>query len=262
MRLQVIKGLWGDAEGAATRADLTRIKAAGYDGIEWSAPQAEPEAWRAWCGELGLDYIGMVFPVESAAIAPELRKIAAYGPVKITMHSGRDKMSFTEGCAFLRTALAVEADLGIPVAHETHRHRLFYAPWATAQYLAEFPRLRLCVDFSHWCCVCESLLQDLGECVELACQRAIHIHGRVGWEEGPQVADPRAPEVAHYVTRHEEWWDRVRALQMAAGLETLTFTPEYGPPGYMPALPYTRQPIANLWDVCLWAAQRLRARWA
>jgi hypothetical protein len=262
MRVKLYKGLWGDAEGAATRGDLERIRAAGYDGIEWAPPQAEPAAWRDWCAGLGLDYVAMVFPAEAREIAPALKAAVAYGPVKITMHSGRDKMTFAEGCAFLREALCVAADMGVTVAHETHRHRLFYAPWATVQYLQEFPELRLAADFSHWCCVCESLLKDMEEWVNLACERAVHIHARVGWEEGPQVADPRAPEVAHYVARHEELWDRIHAAHRAREAPELTVTPEYGPPGYMPALPYTRQPIANLWDVCLWAAQRLRGRWA
>ncbi len=261
MKLEIYKSLWGDAESAAGQADLKRIKSAGYDGIEWSVPAAEPAAWQDWCAGAGLKYVAMVFPPDAGDVAGELRKAAAYGPVQITMHSGRDKMSFEEGSRFIRTALEAEADLGVPVAHETHRHRLFYAPWSTARYLAEFPALKLCADFSHWCCVCESLLKDMEEWVSLACSRAIHIHGRVGWEEGPQVADPRAPEVRHYVERHEEWWDRIRAARRAAGAETLSFTPEYGPPGYMPALPYTGQPIANLRDICLWAAGRIRARW-
>ncbi|MBK9121114.1 MAG: sugar phosphate isomerase/epimerase [Phycisphaerales bacterium] len=261
MQLKIFKGLWGDAEGHATQADLARIRGAGYDGIEWSAPQADPAAWRDWCGELGLEYIAMVFPLTPGEIAAEVQKVRAYGPVKITMHSGRDKMTFEEGCDFFEAALALEEDLGIPIAHETHRHRLLYAPWATARYLERFPRLRVCADFSHWCCVCESLLKDMEDWVQLTCERAVHVHGRVGWEEGPQVADPRAPEVAHYVARHEEFWDRIRAAHQQRQAVELTFTPEYGPPGYMPALPYTRQPLANLWDVCLWSAERLRTRW-
>ncbi len=161
VKLKVFKSLWGDAESAATFADLRRIRAAGYDGVEWSLPTAEPAAWRDWCGQLGLAYIAMVFPAEAGAIAGDLRKAAAYGPVQITLHSGRDKMPFADGCAFLRAALAAERDLSIPVAHETHRHRLLYAPWVTAQYLAELPDLKVCADFSHWCCVCESLLKDM-----------------------------------------------------------------------------------------------------
>lgn len=264
MDLKVFKALWGDAEMAATRDDLERIKNAGYDGIEFQAPNAEPGAWKDWCASLGLEFIGMVMPRDMDDIAVSLERIAAYDPIKITMHTGRDKMTFEEGSAFVKRALEVESDIGIPVAHETHRHRIFYTPWSTAQYLDAFPNVKLCVDFSHWCCVTESLLadDDIAAWVKLACQRAIHIHGRVGWEEGPQVADPRAPEVEHYVERHESWWDEVWTSHHERDEEVVTFTPEYGPPGYMPTLPYTRQPVADLWEVCLWAANRQRERWS
>jgi hypothetical protein len=38
----------------------------------------------------------------------------------------------------------------------------------------------------------------------------------------------------------------------------LTFTPEYGPPTYLHTLPHTQMPVADLWQVCLWAAARAR----
>lgn len=262
MQIKIYKALWGDAETKTTRADLQRMKDAGYDGIEFGKPDADPETWRTWCRELGLDFIGMVFPLERSAIDKEVATLKAYGPSKLTMHSGRDKMTFEQGCDFLKAAFDAEAKHGVPIAHETHRHRLFFAPWTTAAYCEKFPQLRLCCDFSHWCCVCESLLKDMEDWVNLACERAAHVHARVGWEEGPQVADPRAPEVQHYVARHEEFWDRIRAAHQQRGAAVMTINPEFGPPGYMPALPYTRQPIANLWDVCLYMKDRLRARWA
>ena len=36
----------------------------------------------------------------------------------------------------------------------------------------------------------------------------------------------------------------------------MTFTPEFGPPGYMPTLPYTKQPVADLWELNAWMARR------
>jgi hypothetical protein len=96
----------------------------------------------------------------------------------------------------------------------------------------------------------------------LACSRAIHIHARVGYEESPQVPDPSAPEYREYLERFEGWWDRIRGCREKAGAERLTVTPEYGPPGYLQTLPHTRQPVADLWEVCLWAANRLLGRWS
>ena len=80
--------------------------------------------------------------------------------------------------------------------------RLFLSPFPTYSYLTQFPELQINADFSHWCVVCESLLEDLDEILSLACARAIHVHGRVGYQEGPQVPDPRAPENQEYLKRH------------------------------------------------------------
>jgi hypothetical protein len=63
------------------------------------------------------------------------------------------------------------------------------------------------------------------------------------------------------VDAHETWWDAVRDAREKAGAKRLTFDPEFGPWRYMPCLPYTRQPVAGLWDLCLWGADRLRERW-
>jgi hypothetical protein len=88
----------------------------------------------------------------------------------------------------------------------------------------------------------------------------VHIHGRVGHQEGPQVSDPRAPEFADAAAKHFVWWDAIFAAQRASGRSVMTFTPEFGPPTYMPSLPYTRQPLADLWDICLYMTQQIRAR--
>lgn len=261
MDIKLIKTLWGYTEGATGDTELKRVKQAGFDGVEWAPPGMPAQQWKELCAKHDLLYCAQIFADSAQAFAVELKRALEYGPAVVTAHDGRDKMTFAEGCTYFKDVLAIEADSGVPVAHETHRHRLFYAPWSTAQYLNEFPDLKICADFSHWCCVCESMLDDMEEWVTLACERAIHIHGRVGWEEGPQVADPRAPEFRHYVERHEQWWDRILEARSKAFADSATFNPEFGPPGYMPAQPYTQQPIANLWDVHLWMANRLRTRW-
>lgn len=262
MELKVIKTLWGHAESATGAAELAQIKAAGFDGVEWATPHMEPQRWRDLCAEHGLIYCAQIFAFTADEFAKGVEAALPFGPALITSHDGRDKMTFDEGCAYFRAALKVEADCPVPVAHETHRHRLFFTPWTTAQYLSEFADLQICADFSHWCCVCESMLTDMEDWLELACSRTLHIHGRVGWEEGPQVSDPRAPEFRHYLERHEQWWDRIFELRKKALASMTTFNPEFGPPGYMPVQPYTQMPIANLWDVHLWMGRRARSRWS
>lgn len=263
MQILYYKALWGMTEfEPSLEVNLRRIKAAGYDGVEFRRPDdISPADWRAMLREFDLRYIAQIFAESAEDFERELAAITDYDPEQITSHSGRDKMTLDEGCRYFDAALRAEERHGIPVAHETHRYRLFFTPWTTAQYLERFPTLNVCADFSHWCCVCESRLGDMDHWIEQASRRAIHLHARVGHEEGPQVSDPRAPEFAPYVELHETWWDRLRHLRAESGSPRLTVTPEYGPPHYQSALPHTRQPIADIWEIALWTADRLRSRW-
>ncbi|MEP0766137.1 MAG: sugar phosphate isomerase/epimerase [Fimbriimonadia bacterium] len=260
MKLLVFRALWG-MEGAPQ--DMVRcIAEAGYDGVE-GIPQGVGRAdWTAMLGDHGLKMIAQIFTDTAEDFAAELARAVEYGPLRVNVHSGRDCMSRDEGCAYFERALREEERHGIPVAHETHRGRLFFTPWDTAYYLQRFPTLRVCADFSHWVTVCERMPNDQAEALRLACERAVHIHGRVGMEEGPQVPHPAAPEYERYVLWHEKQWDAIRAAHEARGDEVLTFTPEFGPPGYMHTLPFTDVPVADLWEVCLWSAHRLRERWS
>jgi sugar phosphate isomerase/epimerase len=262
MHIEFFKSTWGMASDQTLDDRLRQIAAAGYDGVETDlATTVEPGEWTDLCAKHGLAFIAQVYALDAAEFVRALERVRPYQPILVNSQSGRDRMSFDEGCQFFRTALAAEVDLGIPVAHETHRHRLLYAPWTTAQYLHAFDDLRICADFSHWCVVCESLLADLEDVLAPTFARAIHIHARVGYEEGPQVPEPRAPEYERCLRAHESWWDSIRDARAAGGAAILTVDPEFGPPNYMHTIPYTQEPVADLWEVCLWMSHHLRRRW-
>jgi hypothetical protein len=258
MELKVFKALWG-MEGTLEQ-QVKRIAAAGYGGIEAGLPAPDQrQAFKELLAEHKLDYISMIYtqgPDHLESFAQQLDAIAEFRPLKITSHSARDSMDYADQTAFFAKALELEKQYGIPVGHETHRMRAMFTPWTTAKLLREFPDLKIASDFSHWCCVCESLLGDQVENLALAFERTIHIHGRVGYAEGPQVPHPAAPEYAKELAAHESWWTEIIRLQEAKGAPLVTFTPEFGPPGYMHTLPFTNQPVSELWDVCLWMAKR------
>lgn len=266
MQVQYFCSVWGylnpPVSYAAYDGFLARVKQAGYDGVELGPPEVEPGAWKELLAKHDLRYLGMIFPFTGPQFRTDYEKIKAYAPFMLCVHSGRDRMSLADGCAYLRTALAVEADGGIPVAHELHRGRMFCNPWQTAAYVEKFAQLKFCADFSHFVCVCESLLDDhVGDLLEPIIQRSIHIHGRVGHEEGPQVPDPRAPEWARHVETHARWWDRIKAAREKDGAAVLPFDPEFGGDPYLPRLPYTLTPIVDLWDVRKWMMEHMRQRW-
>jgi sugar phosphate isomerase/epimerase len=258
--LKVYKALWG-MEGSLDH-QLDRIAEAGYDGIESPVPADGIGAFRSAYESRGLSYIGMLFVQTADELARGLGSAADAGCRKVTVHSGKDAFSFDEGCRYFEGAIAAEKAAGIPVGHETHRGRLLFTPWSTAEYLRKFPDLKIVADFSHWTNVCERLLDDQADALALAAERTLHIHGRIGHEQGAQVSDPRGPEFAGHVAKFEGWWDMIRDAAIKRGDAEITFDPEFGPPTYLQTLPYTQQPVASLWDVCLWTANRVRTRWS
>jgi sugar phosphate isomerase/epimerase len=181
-------------------------------------------------------------------------------PLYINCHSGRDYFSYEQGKTFIDHTIALAKSTGIKICHETHRSRLLYSAPVARHYMETIPELRVTFDVSHWCNVHESLLEDQSETVNLALQRVDHIHARVGHAEGPQVNDPRAPEWDHTVKAHFAWWDKVVEIKKQKG-DTLTILTEFGPPDYMPTLPYTRQPLADQWAVNVYMMQQIKNRY-
>jgi sugar phosphate isomerase/epimerase len=265
IKVKSFKSLWG-MEGSL-ESQFERIAAAGFDGIESPAPAvieqyfgfpAEERLFRQLLEQYNLDYIAMVFTGgdnHTESFNRQVEHALTFTPVLINSHSARDNMPLAEQLAFFDNAQKVEQKIRTPIAHETHRGRAMFTPWTTAALLREFPALNITADFSHWVCVCESLLGDQKENLELAIRGTVHIHSRVGYAHGPQVPHPAAPEYELELRAHEFWWKQIVDTHANAGTQ-LTVTPEFGPPDYMPRLPFTNQPAADLWQVCLWMKYR------
>jgi hypothetical protein len=135
-----------------------------------------------------------------------------------------------------------------------------YNPWTTRDLLKAVPGLKLTCDFSHWVCVAERLLDGEWSILRQCADHAVHIHARVGYEEGPQVPDPRVPEYRRHLEAHERWWDLVWDRQSNLGHPVTTLTPEFGPPDYLHTLPGSQIPVADLGEICAWQAQRQAER--
>jgi hypothetical protein len=218
----------------------------------------------------GFAWIPQVFSndfIPAGTVAEHLRSLRSQievcledNPLFINGHTGSDTWSHAEAEDFYGATLEMEAQLGVAISHETHRLRYFSNPWNTHRILEQFPSLKLTCDYSHWVCVAERLLQDCGRILERCAEQCWHLHARVGFEEGPQVPDPRAPEWSHHLEVHEQWWQQIWNAQQNSGREVSTLTPEFGPPPYMHTIPYTQAPVADLNSICNWMAQRQRGR--
>ena len=264
---------WGQ-EHLPPEEFVARVRATGYDGVEMvvSPDAVERARWQRLLEDYELLFIAQVleagqgrdFDAQLAETEHYLRNAATMQPLKISSFTGRDYFSFEQNSALIHRTAEVGQALGIPVVHEIHRGRFTYSAPALLPYLASFPELRLNADFSHWCCVSESYLQapELALCVQQALGRADHLHARVGHAQGPQVSDPRAPEWAKAVEIHLAWWDQLVALHQERRTALFTITPEFGPVPYLPALPYTQQPVASQWGINAWMLTLLKSRYA
>lgn len=85
------------------------------------------------------------------------------------------------------------------------KKRCLYSPQVSKLYLNEFPKLRITADFSHWCCVSESLLYGNKEEIVETKKRAMSIHARLDYSQGPQVNHAFTPENKEALEKYLEW---------------------------------------------------------
>jgi len=267
--LKILATNWGFS--GTTDEFCAKAKKEGYDGIEiwWPAENKKDELFAALkkyqldvgflCGGFQNDpkehleyYKGMV----DAAAKQNIQR-----PLYINNHSGRDYFSFDDNKKFIEHTIALSKETGIIICHETHRSRILYSAPVAKQFIEKYADLKITFDVSHWCNVHESLLADQEQTVNMALERVEHIHARIGHPEGPQVNDPRAPEWENAVKAHLAWWDKVVERKKKNG-ERMTFLTEFGPPDYMPTTAYTRQPLANQWEINVYMMQLLRKRYS
>lgn len=269
--LKIMATSWG-FQGTMD-AFCAKVKKEGYDGVELWWPtdnkKAQDEIFAALkkhdleigflCGGSQSDpqeHLDFFKKMIDAAARQNIQR-----PFYINVHSGRDYFSFEDNKKFIEYTRALAKETGILICHETHRGRMLFAAHVTKNFIENFPELRLTLDISHWCNVHESLLADQKETVEKALDRTDHIHARIGHPEGPQVNDFRAPEWEKVVKQHFEWWDKIVERKKRNG-ERVTILTEFGPPDYMPTMPYTRQALSDQWAINVHMMHLLRKRYS
>ncbi len=273
MNLKIFKTLWGHVGGLEEA--IRACQKDGFDGIEGQPPSDKREQvrFRTACAAASLDYIaeictaGNYVPDRQAAPADHLKSFhnqaqAALecAPLFLTAIAGCDAWDIGQSVDFFGEAMTLARKLGITVSFETHRSRSLFNPWITRDILRQLPTLKLTCDFSHWCVVCERLIGSEPEVLAMCAAHAHHIHARVGYDQGPQVPHPAAPEYYPALTAHEQWWVQIWRSQLTRGMTVSTLTPEFGPDGYLQCRPFTREPAADLAEINAWMAARQRQR--
>ncbi len=269
MKIHYFAPHWGN-EYLEFSTFCKQVSEAGYDGIEMNLP-VDPAEKNQRLEQLNDNKLELLVQ-HSQTLRPSFKEhlehyssriaeIAEERPFLINSHTGRDWFSFEQNQEIIAVAAQVSTDHGIPIIHETHRGRFSFCAAMTHRFLEADPSLRLCADFSHWCTVSESFLEDQEHFVEAAIQRADMIHARIGFDQGPQVNDPRAPEWEDAIQCFFKWWDRIVECHKAKGSEFLPITTEFGPPPYMPVFPHTKKPVSSLWEINLHMLKMLKQRY-
>lgn len=250
---------------------LKRIKSAGYDGVEMAVPtnEKQKEQLKLLLNRFELDIIALQCAATGNTIheyladyETQIKNAASIKPLFINSHTAADYFPVEEINLSLEKAMELSQKLDVKIVHETHRGRFSFHSASIQKYLTQYPEIRLTADFSHWCNVSESFLQNQQENVKNAIQKSDHIHARIGHPQGCQVNDPRAPEWQQALNYHLEWWDEIIATHREKGSSTFTITAEFGPGNYMPLMPYTLQPLGNQWDINLWITALLKKRYS
>lgn len=259
MDLIIYCPLWGMDEFSVSDA-LAKIKEAGYHGAEMALDPKKDDitAIREVFDSYGLKMIAQ-HPFAMGNSAEEFRKdyitklgqIVKIRPDKINCHTGKDYFSVNDNLKIIEAAEVISAKNKIEIIHEIHRGRFSFSSALISEYISRFPDIKLTADFSHWCVVSESLLEDQEDTIKTIVPHCFHIHARVGNGESPQVTHPAAPENQYALKRHTQWWKLIYDQHKKRNQKEFTVTCEFGPVPYLPTLPFTNIPVASQWEINL-----------
>ena len=264
MQIKYCCTYWG-SEKDAPDVFVDKVLSAGYDGIEIFLPSLKDRFTEELIDEVedvmnnnaDFTFIAQhIVAVENDSVddyihrvKKNLTELSAFQPSFINAHTGKDYFSFEDNCRIIEAALNISNKTGVRILHETHRGRFSFHAASLLPYLQKFPEMELVGDFSHFCTVSESMLEDQAPIIQQIIPQVAHIHARVGQEQGPQVNDPFAPEWKNHFALYEKWWQAILEHQKKKSNSTFTITPEFGPLPYMPSMPFTMQPLGNQWDI-------------
>ncbi|RVU85610.1 sugar phosphate isomerase/epimerase [Leucothrix sargassi] len=267
MKLDLYRTLWGVEAPLGSIAES--LKQIGFSGVEARVP-TDDALLKQFANELQaneLKYIAILFsggdviPSQSETPQQHIDRLdqmfdaaATLSPEFINVLAGNDRWSMSQQVDFFGKVQEVADERGVVCSYETHRGTSLYSPWLTLELIEQLPNLRFTTDISHWVLVSERLLNDPLDDFSPFIERVHHTQARVGYEQGPQVPHPAAPEYAKALAFHQSVWESVWLQHYNEGRQTTTMTTEFGVDGYLHHLPFTNMPVADLWSLNDWMA--------
>jgi len=267
MKIKYLCTMWG-MNLPTLEESFNLIKDAGFDGVEMPVPRnrAERDRLGSLLNEIGLDLVVQVRAEGSTVdeqidfLGKELISASELNTLLTNVHCGKDYWPLAENIRVISIAQKLASELGIKILHETHRARATFCTTSTMEIIDTLPEIRFTADFSHWCCVHNSLLQNQQDSVDRVIERSDYIHARVGSATSPQITDPRATEWKEAVEVYVRWWEKIAEHHKNNDSEFLPVCSEFGPPEYMVTLPSTGKPIADQWEINCYMKEMLKER--
>jgi sugar phosphate isomerase/epimerase len=266
MEIKYLCTFWG-CETQTAKEFLSAAIENGYNGVEINFPDDRSfisqflEELNTIRNTIDKDFVFIaqqVLPNKNETVSNNTKRIserleflATLGPDYINSHTGKDFFGFSENCDIINVTERISQAYKIPIWHEIHRGRFSFHLKTLLNYLEVYPQLNLIADFSHFCTVSESLLQDQQDILKKIYPNIRHIHARIGFSQSPQVNNPFAPEWKICLEQFTMWWQQIIDIQKKRKVSFFTITPEFGPFPYMPLEPFTRKPLANQWEINL-----------
>jgi len=270
MKLNFHKSLW--EVQCTTEEELSHhlavIQKEGYCGTELFLPfyEIDVDATLQAHSQCGLGIItgiatdGANVEEHLVSLHEQVARALQFSPKLINCHTGRDIFSLKDNLCLFEAALELEQKHDVKITHETHRFRPTFSTFGTEQIIDELPELKLNLDISHWMVVHESDLSDQQERLNKLFKNVHHIHGRVGYEEGPQVTNPQDERWQEHLINHTKLWQKVVDNAVSREDDILTITPEFGPFPYAHVHPDSNEHLTDIWQANHFMKQYLSQR--
>ncbi|MEQ1142980.1 sugar phosphate isomerase/epimerase family protein [Acinetobacter soli] len=265
IQLKKFRTLWG--VNSSWEQTLRELQTAGCAGIEARVPLTldEQQALASDIRAAELEYIAIVFsggdviPKQQETPEQHLERLKErfdatkqLQPLFVNLLAGNDRWPLAQQVDFLGKAHELAKCFELNCSFETHRATSLYSPWLTLEIIQQLPQLEFTADISHWIVVSERLLNDPCDDFTAFIDRVHHIQARVGYDQGPQVPHPAAPEYQTALKFQQDFWQKIWRSQHRRGYQQTTLTPEFGADGYLHHLPFTNVPVADLWSLNAW----------
>jgi hypothetical protein len=266
MTVNYICTFWG-CEHLSAQQFLSTVIANGYDGVEINFPEdanfivefmEELENIRSTVNPNFIFVAQQVLANKNETVNEYIKRIeerlaflTTLKPDYINSHTGKDFYDFSDNCKIIEITENVSRNSGIPIWHEIHRGRFSFHLKTLIKYIDIYPRIKLVADFSHFCVVSESNLEDQKDLLTRIYPNIEHIHARIGFEQSPQVNHPFAPEWNTHLACYLGWWKEIIEIRKKRNCSVITITPEFGPYPYMPREPFSLKPLSDQWEMNL-----------